>query len=73
MDITIKHNLDFIRRATPKEYRRVRSAIKTINTEIGGLRLTAMMNKGTNLSRICDRKANALEAELNESLKKGVF
>lgn len=69
MDVTIEHNLNLIRKAGNKKHWRIRSAIKTINTEISGLRFTAMKNRGTKLAIRCNRDANALETQLENSKK----
>ena len=64
MDVTTQQKLKLIKEAKNKGHWRIRNHVSFINTEIGQYRLTALSNRGTKLSRICNQKANDLERDL---------
>ena len=64
MDVTNQQKLKAIKDANNKGHWRIRNHVSFINTEIGQYRLTALNNRGTKLSRICNQKANDLERDL---------
>ena len=68
MDVTNQRKLKAIKDAKNKGHWRIRNHISFINTEIGQYRLTALNNRGTKLSRICNQKANDLERDLSRAL-----
>ena len=72
MDITYNFYFDKIKKSPNKSNWRIRNMVSIINTEISQYRLLAMKSRGY-LRDFCNKEANDLEKQLNDSLKGSKF